>query len=431
MTVNKKVLILSYYWPPSGGSGVQRWMYFAKYLKQLGWEPIVITVDEYQAAYPVMDPSLLEEVKDIQVIKTSTREPLRFYSLLVSGNSQSGIPQAEVKRKNLFGKAAAYIRGNYFIPDARKGWIPYAVKAAQKVIREENISHLITTGPPHSTHLAGLQLKKQFSLNWWIDFRDPWTDVFYNTSFYRTAKAKQKDEAFEKEVLHFSNGVILTVGGELQAQLQQKAPDQRFVVLPNGFDADLMKAIPLAQPKDVFHIVYTGILTHNQNFSELLQLLGGVSKNQPILLSLAGNISHEIIDEIKLCVPQVEVVYHGYLSHHEAVRLMKKAHLLLNFIFAGAQTQMISGKLLEYLATSIPVLSIGDPLSAAGEFLSQGTAAVMLNVTDAKEIQRFIIKTASEKGSLFNNFPELTQWSRESLTKRLIDDVLSTQQKTH
>jgi len=431
LTVNKKVLILSYYWPPSGGSGVQRWMYFAKHLKQLGWEPIVITVDEYQAAYPVMDPSLLEEVKDIQVIKTSTREPLRFYSLLVSGNPQSGIPQAEVKRKNFFGKAAAYIRGNYFIPDARKGWIPYAVKAAQKVIREENISHLITTGPPHSTHLAGLQLKKQFSLNWWIDFRDPWTDVFYNTSFNRTAKAKQKDEAFEKEVLHLSNGVILTVGGELQEQLQQKAPDQRFMVLPNGFDADLMKAIPLAQPKDVFHVVYTGILTHNQNFSELLQLLGGVSKTEPILLSLAGSISHEIIDEIKLCVPQVEVVYHGYLSHHEAVRLMKKAHLLLNFIFTGAQTQMISGKLLEYLATSIPVLSIGDPLSAAGEFLSKGTAAVMLNVTDAKEIQRFIIKTASEKGSLFNNFPELAQWSRESLTKRLIDDVLSTQQKTH
>ena len=427
MTVNKKVLILSYYWPPSGGSGVQRWMYFAKHLKQLGWEPIVITVDEYQAAYPVMDSSLLEEVKDIKVIKTSTREPLRFYSLLVSGNSQSGIPQAEVKRKNFFGKAAAYIRGNYFIPDARKGWIPYAVKAAQKVIREENISHLITTGPPHSTHLAGLQLKKQFSLNWWIDFRDPWTDVFYNTSFYRTAKAKQKDEAFEKEVLHFSNGVILTVGGELQAQLQQKAPDQHFVVLPNGFDADLMKAIPLAQPKDVFHIVYTGILTHNQNFSELLQLLGGVSKTQPILLSLAGSISHEIIDEIKLCVPQVEVVYHGYLSHHDAVRLMKKAHLLLNFIFTGAQTQMISGKLLEYLATSIPVLSIGDPLSAAGEFLSQGTAAVMLNVTDAKEIQRFIIKTASKKGSLFNSFPELTQWSRESLTNRLIKEVLSSE----
>ena len=114
-----------------------------------------------------------------------------------------------------------------------------------------------------------------------------------------------------------------------------------------------------------------------------------MSITEPILLSLAGNISHEIIDEIKLCVPQIEVVYHGYLSHYEAVRLMKKAHLLLNFIFKGAQTQMISGKLLEYVATSIPVLSIGNPRSAAGEFISQGSAAVMLDAKDTKEISAF------------------------------------------
>ena len=426
MTVNKKVLILSYYWPPSGGSGVQRWMYFAKHLKQLGWEPIVITVDEYQAAYPVMDPSLLEDVKDIKVIKTSTREPLRFYSLLISGNSQSGIPQAEVKRKSFIGKAAAYVRGNYFIPDARKGWVPYAVKAAQKVIREENISRLITTGPPHSTHLAGLQLKAQFNVNWWVDFRDPWVDVFYNTSFYRTAKSEQKDEAFEKEVLHSANGIILTVGGYLQEQLKKKAIDQHFVVLPNGYDTDLMNTIPLAQPKDVFHVVYSGLLTHNQSFVEVLQVLARVSTTESILLSLAGNISHEIIDEIKLSVPQVEVVYHGYLSHKDAVSLMKKAHLLLNFIFKGAQTQMISGKLLEYLATNVPVLSIGNPRSTAGEFLSQGSASVMLDAKSTKEISAFIEKTAFQKGNLFNHFPQLDQWSREGLTKRLINEVLST-----
>jgi len=112
-------------------------MYFAKHLQQLGWEPIVITVDEHQAAYPVMDYSLLEEVEGICVIKTATKEPLRFYSLLTSGNTKSGIPQGEIKRKSILGKVAAFIRGNYFIPDARKGWVPFAIKAAQKVIREE------------------------------------------------------------------------------------------------------------------------------------------------------------------------------------------------------------------------------------------------------------------------------------------------------
>ena len=423
MTTNKKVIILSYYWPPSGGSGVQRWMYFAKYLKQFGWEPIVISVDEQQAAYPVMDPSLLEEAEGIRVIKTATREPLRFYSLLTSGNTKSGIPQGEVKRKSFLGKAAAYIRGNYFIPDARKGWVPYAVNAAKKVIREENITCLITTGPPHSTHLAGLQLKEQFNLNWWVDFRDPWVDIFYNTSFYRTEKAKQKDSSFEREVLHSANGVILTVGGELQAQLKRKAPDQQFVVLPNGFDAELMEAIPLAQPKDVFHVVYTGLLTHNQNYTSVFKALAELSTTESVLLSLAGNISQEIIDEIKGCAPQVEVVYHGYLSHKEAVGLMRKAHLLLNFIFKGASSQMISGKLLEYLATGIPVLSVGDPRSVAGEFISQGSAAVMLDAKDTKEISAFISKLAFEKGRVFNRFPALEQWSREGLTQQLIETL--------
>ena len=423
MTTNKKVLILSYYWPPSGGSGVQRWMYFAKYLKQFGWEPIVISVDEQQAAYPVMDPSLLEEVEGIRVIKTATREPLRFYSLLTSGNTKSGIPQGEVKRKSFLGKAAAYIRGNYFIPDARKGWVPYAVNAAKKVIREENITYLITTGPPHSSHLAGLQLKEQFNLNWWVDFRDPWVDIFYNTSFYRTEKAKQKDSSFEREVLHSANGVILTVGGELQAQLKRKAPDQQFVVLPNGFDAELMEAIPLAQPKDVFHVVYTGLLTHNQNYTSVFKALAELSTTESVLLSLAGNISQEIIDEIKGCAPQVEVVYHGYLSHKEAVGLMRKAHLLLNFIFKGASSQMISGKLLEYLATGIPILSVGDPRSVAGEFISQGSAAVMLDAKDTKEISAFISKLAFEKGRVFNRFPALEQWSREGLTQQLIETL--------
>ena len=155
-------------------------MYFAKYLKQLGWEPIIITVDEKEASYPILDKSLLEEVNDIRVIKTRTREPLKMYSRLTSGASLQGIPQGEVQTDSLFKKIAAYIRGNFFIPDARKGWVPFATEAAKGLIKEHTIEHLITTGPPHSTHLVGLALKKAYPLNWWADFRDPWTTLFYN-----------------------------------------------------------------------------------------------------------------------------------------------------------------------------------------------------------------------------------------------------------
>ena len=248
-------MILTYYWPPSGGSGVQRWMYFAKHLKQLGWEPIVITVDENKASYSVFDTSLNSEVNNIRVIKTKTREPLQWYSILTTGSKQKGIPQGEIKKKSILGKLAAFIRGNFFIPDARVGWVPFALQAARKTIIEEGIKQIITTGPPHSSHLIGLQLQKEFSLEWFVDFRDPWSDLFYNQDLYRLPRAVSKDLKLEKEVLLAASGVITTVGGVLHANLESKAPNQKFYNIPNGYDAELMDAVVAEKENDVFHVV--------------------------------------------------------------------------------------------------------------------------------------------------------------------------------
>lgn len=418
-------MILSYYWPPSGGSGVQRWMYFAKYLKELGWEPIVITVNEKQAAYPKLDQSLLKEIEGIRVVKTATREPLRLYSRLISGKAAKGIPQGEVNTKSFFGKLAAYIRGNYFIPDARKGWVPFAVKAAQKLLKQENIEHLITTGPPHSTHLAGLQLIDLFQLNWWVDFRDPWTDVFYNKQMRQSKRSQAKDAQLEKNVLRKASGVITTIGGELHQSLKAKVPHQKFVTLANGFDEALMNNIVSLPPKDVFHVVYTGLLTQQQAYPSILKALLQLKGDRPIRFSLAGNISDSILKEIRSALPHVEVVYHGYLDHAAAIALMKSGHLLLNFIFAGATSQMISGKLLEYFATQVPVLSIGDPLSAAGEFIAQGSCANMIECEDQVAIHGFILALYEANKSQKNEMDKIDQWSRKSITQHLIKTVLS------
>ena len=418
-------MILSYYWPPAGGSGVQRWMYFAKYLKQFGWEPIVLTVDEKQASYATLDHSLLEEVKDVLVIKTSTREPLKWYSRLTSGSSNAGIPQGEVNTTSFFGKCAAYIRGNFFIPDARKGWVPFAVKAAEKLLQEETIQHLITTGPPHSTHLVGLQLSKTFQLNWWVDFRDPWTSVFYNNQMFRTKGSEAKDEALESQVLNAASGVITTVGGTLVEKLKAIAPQQSFTVLPNGYDAALVDAAQGEKDNNYFNVVYTGLLTKNQPYAQLIQILKQLQGGRPIRFSLAGNITSSIINEIKNALSEVEVVDHGYLAHQAAIGLMKSGDLLLNFIFDGAQTEMISGKLLEYFATEVPVLSIGDPSSAAGEFIAQGSFARMFKPSQEKEIFAFLNELYAAEDSPRNEFPQLQDWTREAICKQLIEEVLS------
>ena len=415
MKDTKKVLILSYYWPPSGGSGVQRWLYFTKYLRQLGWQPIVITVDETQASYSVLDFELLEQVKDIQVIKTETKEPLKIYSQILTGSTNKGIPQGAVSKKGWFSKMAAFIRGNFFIPDARKGWNTYAKMEAEKLIRQQGFQKLITTGPPHSTHLVGLQLKTQFGIQWWADFRDPWTDIFYNKDLYRTAWANRTDVRWEEKVLQTADGIFTTVGGNLVRKLQTKAPDQSFYVLPNGYDALLMSSIPKTTLKH-FHVVYTGLLTENQDYLPVIEVLNTLAVRHHIRLSLAGNIAPVIIEKIKEIAPKIEVDYKGYLSHQEAIALMKSGDLLLNFIFRGADREMISGKLLEYLATAIPLLSIGDPQSEAARFLAQASFAQMIDANDIDAQEIFIQKVAQLKGKANNILPEIENWSREKKT---------------
>ena len=421
MNTSKKILIISYYWPPAGGSGVQRWMYFAKYLKELGYEPIVITVDENKASYPVLDLSLLRETARIRILKTSTWEPLRWYSLMTSGDSQKGIPQSEVKTLSLVEKFAAFIRGNYFIPDARKGWVPFALKEARKVLELEDVNHLITTGPPHSTHLVGIELKKQFKVNWWADFRDPWTDIFYNKFLYRTTKSISKDITLEKEVLKKADGIITTVAGKLLEQLRFKVPGQNFLVIPNGYDDELIKSQKAANKKKDFHIVYTGILTENQDYKPLLEVINKCSKINKIHLSLAGNINSNIIQKINAALPNVKVEYLGYIAHFNAIALMKSADLLLNFIFKGADNQMISGKLLEYIATEVPILSIGNPNSQAGQLLAKGSHSWMIEKNNKLEMEVVLKNQIKEKAK--NKFPKLSQWTRVSLTKKLIEGI--------
>ncbi len=413
---------MTYYWPPSGGSGVQRWMYFTKYLRQLGWAPIVITVDETQASYPVLDFELLKEVKDIQVIRTDTKEPLKIYSQILKGSTNKGIPQGAVSKKGWFSKMAAFVRGNFFIPDARKGWNAYAKVEAEKLIRQKGIQKLITTGPPHSTHLVGLQLKAQFGIQWWVDFRDPWTDIFYNKDLYRTAWAKRIDARWEEKVLQSADGILTTVGGNLVRKLQTKAPDQSFYVLPNGYDAPLMSSVPKTQFK-VFHVVYTGLLTENQDYLSPIRVLNTLADQHQIRLSLAGNIAPVIIEKIKETAPKIEVDYKGYLSHQEAIALMKSGDLLLNFIFRGADREMISGKLLEYLATAIPLLSIGDPQSEAARFLAQASFAQMIDAKDIDAQEIFIQKVAQIKGKANNILPKIENWSRKNITS-VLNDIL-------
>ena len=234
----KKVLLITYYFPPSGGAGVQRWLKTINYLPQAGVETIVLTVDSTVASYPQIDESLSNDIpSNIKVYRTKTREILSFYKKV---SPQKQIPYggfANEPNPNLIQKISRFIRGNFFLPDPRRGWNKFALEKAKEIIETEGITTIVTTSPPHSTQLIGLELKRLYShLKWVADLRDPWTDIYYNQDLYPTPWAKKRNLRYESSVLLGADQII-TVSEECSRLFAQKADvAEKIAVVPNGFE---------------------------------------------------------------------------------------------------------------------------------------------------------------------------------------------------
>jgi len=426
MMLSKPILIITYYWPPSGGSGVQRWVYFSKYLKKLGYSPIVLTIDLNSASYPAIDRSLINETQGIPVHYVKSFNWIKIYSWFKKGKKDK-IPQGEFSKKGLVDHIAAFIRGNFFIPDARVNWAKSAIKEALRIVKSHKIEKIITTGPPHSTHLIGLNLKKQLNLKWIADFRDPWTDIFYVKSFYRLSFAKKKDKLFERKVLSNANAIITTTSENFQKDLQSKISiNQNFFKIYNGYDSDLFKKIKKRKNKD-FQIVFTGLLTENHPYKEFIESFIKFLKKDPkvnVKIILAGSISEKILNEFNR-ISNIE--FHGYINHQDAVNLMIDGNILLNFMYKQEKnTTMISGKLIEYMATGNPVLMIGDKKSEASKLLSKQTYNLTADPKETKIISNFIKSNYInwlEKKEIKNEIDVIKDYTREETTRSLIEII--------
>jgi glycosyltransferase involved in cell wall biosynthesis len=237
----KKVLIITYYWPPSGGAGVQRWLKFVKYLPEFDFRPWVVTVDPVYAWYPQTDLSLEKDISpEVKVFKTRSFEFLKIISRIFGSRRVAYGGFTNVNKKNPLQIFLRFIRGNFFIPDARVGWSGHAFRKARKLIIDNGIDTVITTGPPHSTHLTGLKLKKELNIRWIADFRDPWTDIFYYSDMLHTPVARKLDLRKEKKVLKSADRIIAvnnTVGKLLARKIDGKDTG-KITVITNGYDED-------------------------------------------------------------------------------------------------------------------------------------------------------------------------------------------------
>lgn len=412
-----------YYFPPSGGSGVQRWLKFVKYLRDFNIEPIVYTVQN--ADYPIVDTSLENEIpKDIQVLKQPIFEPNTF--LKKNKKKSAGFLS---ENPSVTGKILQYIRANYFIPDARKFWIKPSVKFLSNYLKNNPVDVLITTGPPHSVHLIGLALKKKLQIPWVADFRDPWTSIDYFHKLPLTTKSKAKHFALEKEVVSTANTVVV-VGKSMQKEYLPL--NKNTIVIENGYD-DFQENFT-ATKDTKFSLLHIGLLNQDRNHPALWRALAEIAEEntefkQDLEIKLIGKVCEEAIQEIAKNKLQENVTIIDYIPHKKVVKHQKSAQVLLLLVNNTPNAKgIITGKIFEYLQAKRPILAIAPTDGDLAEIIEQTQSGIVVGFNEKEKIKKAILTYYFKyKNNTLTICPKnIEKYHRKSLTKKLAKVVEET-----
>lgn len=424
----KKVLVITYYWPPSGGAGVQRWLKFVKYLPQFGVQPIVLTVDPQFASYAQTDESLLKDVSpDTEVFHTKSFELYQLYSRL---SKKKEIPYggfANETKPSLFQKLSRFVRGNFLLPDPRKGWNKYAYRKALKIINAHHIDTVITTGPPHSTHLIGLKLKKRTDVRWIADLRDPWTDIYYYNQFYHTALARKIDRRMERQVVEHADHLI-TVSKDVMRLFNQKTTNdisRKTTILPNGFDeTDFAQEAVAFDEK--FTITYTGTISDAYDISSFIDALKQLEEDEidQLRIRFVGKVPSAITNRIKTTLPNLVMELTGYVDHQKSVEyLLSSSMLLLVIPKVENNAGILTGKFFEYMASGKPVLAIGPTDGDLAEIIRETNCGQIFGYGDSSGIGSFILDNL--RAGLKRQTRNIDRYSRRGLTEQLSKILIS------
>lgn len=417
----KKVLIITYYWPPSGGAGVQRWLKFSKYLPDFGWQPVVLTVDPRFASYPQRDESLLAEVdQECIVYKTRSFELYKFYQFLLGKKEVPFGGFANESKESWAQKVSKFLRGNFLLPDPRRGWNKFAVKKAGELIAKYNIDTVITTSPPHSTQLIGLKLKSRFPVRWIADLRDPWTDIYYYNQFRHTALARQIDLQYERNVVEKAD-VLITVSEDVKHLFVAKSDEQvlsKIYVVPNGYDeADFMINQVPAETKKI--ITYTGTISDAYDVNGFLDALSSLDAGlkKDVLIRFVGKVSTPIAKRFWERGFEVETV--GYVNHEKSIEYLFRSSILLLVVPKVASNKgILTGKFFEYLASRKPVLAIGPTDGDLAQIVKETNCGKIFDYNNVPGIRVFLQEKLQNPESESN--PEQVRWySRRMLTQQI------------
>lgn len=427
----KKILIITYYWPPSGGPGVQRWLKFVKYLPDFGWKPTVFIPEN--PSYPIIDKTLAKEVSaDLEIIKTKIWEPYQIAEFFGKDNKKFKAGQFDVgKNQSWKSKISIWVRGNFFIPDARVFWVKPSVKFLKKYLKENRFDAFVTTGPPHSVHLIGLELKKEFpDLKWMADFRDPWTEISYYKHLKLSRSSDKKHRDLEQKV--FENADLTLATSFTDAENFRKKGANAFCVT-NGFDLEMGERESgrdgEGETLSKFTLSYIGVLEQLRNPELLWKVLDEIiGENEEFKksfqLKFVGRIDARILEKIENSALENSVKNLGYLSHSEANAEMRNSDLLLITNFPDETSKgIIPGKIFEYLATGNQILSFGPKDADVKKILDETHAGKHFFYDDFTALKSFILEKFNDwkKGNLAEKTRNTEQFSRKNLTQKLAE----------
>lgn len=426
----KRLLVITYYWPPSGGAGVQRWLKFSKYLREFGWEPVIYTPENGEV--PVIDPSLERDIPvGLEVIRTPIKEPYGAYKKFVGQKKEEKINTGfltERKKPKLSERVAVWVRGNLFIPDARKGWIAPSIRHLSTYLKDHPVDAIASTGPPHSMHMIAKGLKEKFRLPWVADFRDPWTNIDFYKDLMLTKSADAKHRRLERQVLQTAD-VILAVGPTLGQELRELG-GKRVEVITNGYDAADMKASPQLDGK--FTIVHIGTMVKTRNPEDLWRALDELKTNgHPELPDgFEDDLEIKLVGKCDISVTNA-LTYYGldghvnridYVDHHKVIRFQQSAQVLLLVLNDTPNAKgILTGKLFEYLAARRPILCIGQTDSDGGQVVAGTNSGLVVPHHDKQGAVEAIVQLYKhyKEGRLTVDSTGVERYERRNLTADL------------
>lgn len=422
----QKVLIIAYYWPPAGGPGVQRWLKFVTYLRGFNIEPVVYVPEN--PSYPIVDDSFVNEIPDgIKIYKQKINEPYGWANFLSKNKTKkisSGLIQS--KNQSAIEKFLLWVRGNFFIPDARKNWVKPSVTYLTSVLKEEQINTVITTGPPHSVHLIGLKLKEKLGINWVADFRDPWTSIGYHKKLRLSKASAKKHKYLEHLVLNSADSIVVT--SETTKKEFIEITDKLIEVITNGFDGAIANEVTLDKKFTISHI---GSLLTGRNPENLWQTLSELcDENEDFKNSLSlqfiGVVSEDVLETIYKYNLKSYVNLIGYVSHTEALTYQEKSQVLLLSEIDSADTiGIIAGKLFEYMRAKRPILAIGPKGWEVSTIIKETNTGVAFNYDNTSNLKSLILDWFGnyQTKELNVNSTNINTYSRKERTAKLAEHL--------